>query len=452
MGDLLPAALSQPRPEWGHSAWEVFADSFVKFSLGPVLVNSLLAERAAALKLREVIAWEEPANPSWWSGRQMVAETARDIAEATGARLTVRAGPLRRAAMQVARAPATCAQARLRFLRRIAGPAQRAAGRSDVVFTIVSATLTPIFERVGQLLAEQHGLRVLGLEVPLTHFARGIGGQLLPKANLHAYATPGMLARANLEVFSSWTWQAHFRRAFAGFEGLAQLGRGVRAVLVRRMHNALIRDLPLAMYYSRLWSRFLDAVQPAAVVSFNNYNETIAPGVLQANARGLATLCCQEGVWGPYQLAAAVSPYDDLLVFGEYAAEIMQQVAAPRTRFTVTGHSLYDYTTWAPAAPAASSGGDRQAGGSHRPQVLATTQPIDERFVRAEPCWWVEALADACAELGARLLIKPHPQEVDLHLHSAVARRLPDVVTIVPHGERPLDQLIADCDALVTRF
>ncbi len=444
MSALLPAAVAEPRPEWGHSAWEVFADSFVKFSLGPVMVNSLLAERAVASKPQEVIAWEEPGHASWWSGRQMVAEIAGDIARASDARLRLRSGSLRRTAMKVTRAPATCAQARLRFLKRLRRPQDMAREHFDVVFAIVSATLTPIFEKVREALEREHDLRVLGVEVPLRGSAVGIGGRLLPHTNLHAYSTPGMIARANLEVCSSWRWQAHFKRALSGFEELAGLPPGARAVLLRRMHNALIRDLPAAMYHSRLWRRFLDIVQPRAVVSFNSYNPMLAPSILQAKARGIPTLDCQHGICGPLFLAGTLLPYDDVLVFGEYSRDMLRRIASPGTSFSITGHSPYDYRTLAVEV-----GSKTRA---NNPVVLATTQPIEKRLRLTEPCFWLEALADACEKLGAKLVIKAHPQETDLELYRALARARPDVVTFVAHGERPLEELIAECEVLATRF
>jgi len=253
-----------------------------------------------------------------------------------------------------------------------------------------------------------------------------------------------MIARANLEVTSSWGWYWHFKRAFRASDRLGDLTAAARAVLVRRMHNALIRDVPAIMYHSRLWRRLLDVVQPRAVVSFNSYNPTLAPGILQARARGIPTLACQHGIWGPLFLAGALLPYDDVLVFGEYTRELLSRIAQPGTSFCVTGHSLYDYHTCAeqPASETEAA----------RPMVLVTTQPIERRFQLAEPCSWLQALADACGELGARLVIKPHPQEVDLEAYHALARERPEVVTFVAHGERPLAELIGECEVLITRF
>lgn len=447
MAELLPPAVAHPRSEWGHSAWETFADSFVKFSLGPILANCLLAERAAAGKPEEVVAWDEPGDRSWWSGRQMVAEIAGDIAHACGARLRLRSGPLRRAARSLTATPLTCAQARSYFLRRLRPPGDKATGRFDVVFAVVSPTLTPIFERVGKTLVEEHNLRVLGLEVPLQPSSTGLIGGDMPHTSLYAYTTPGMIARANADVLSSWAWQAYFTRALRRCDDLLSLSPGARAVLVRRVQTSLIRDVPRAIYHSRLWRRLLDEVQPAAVVSFNAYNEAIAPGIRQANARGLSTICCQHGIWGPYFLAGALDPFDEVLVFGQYAREMLAPLAGPHTEFTLTGHCLYDDLS--PASAASSGQGLREGA---REIVLITTQATESRLSASEPRWWLDGSADACQQLGALLVVKTHPEEKALARYHRLGERWGDTVRVVPHGEAPLSELMAQADVLVTRF
>jgi len=229
-----------------------------------------------------------------------------------------------------------------------------------------------------------------------------------------------------------------------GFHPLASLGPHLLAVLRLRLHFVLGELAPMAIYHAKLWRLLLDMARPRALVSFNSSNDMIAPGILQAGPRGIATICCQHGVWGPYRLAGHLSPFDEVLVFGDYAREILGTIAEPQTRFTVTGHSVYD------ARAGDLPDGQRPVG--QPPVVLATTQPVERHLSTGEACWWLDEVARGCAEAGAALWIKPHPEERDLSQYEDLARRMPETAVLVRHGERPLDDMIAACDLLVTRF
>ena len=54
LGELLPDWLGGRYPQWGHSAWEMYAHRFVKFALGPLLCNLHLARSLAELSPGEV--------------------------------------------------------------------------------------------------------------------------------------------------------------------------------------------------------------------------------------------------------------------------------------------------------------------------------------------------------------------------------------------------------------
>jgi len=159
-------------------------------------------------------------------------------------------------------------------------------------------------------------------------------------------------------------------------------------------------------------------------------------------------MCAQHGIWGPLFHAAALLPYDEVLVFGEYAGEMLQPLAGPETVLTATGHSLYDTLSNAP--PPAAPRGQLLDGRSYL--VLVTTQPIETSQRAYERRWWLEVLAEACRELDARVLIKPHPREEDLRPYRDIARRWPEHVRVVEHGEFDLSALIVASDVLITRF
>lgn len=439
---ILPSAVTTD-PGWGHSTLDAIAGVLLKFTLGPLLVNERLVAEAARLEPREVIGWELPADSSWWTGRQMVDAVARELAERTGARLRLRAPRWRRALRSLALGWGSALLARRYFRARALLPEAPTDAHCDVLFANVGPTLLPLFRRIGQRLRDEHGLSVLGVQVPLDPSASGLTVAGLPHAHLYAYTTPEMLSAAAAEVREAIILAKRLAPALRSWAPVAAFGPHLREVLVRRLVQALIYLAPVAAYHARLWQRLLAVTRPRALVTFNTYNEAIAPGVLQARARGLATICCQHGIVGPLVRTETMLPYDDVAVFGEYAQELLSTIAAPHARFTITGHSHYDEVPIADDLAPAPSG---------KPTVLVTTQPIGHTLSLGEPCQWVQVLAEACRELGARVVIKPHPHEADTTPWQRIAQAMPDTVTFVPHGQRPLSELIAKCAVLATRF
>ncbi|HUS79839.1 MAG TPA: hypothetical protein VM283_01145, partial [Armatimonadota bacterium] len=382
---ILPPAVSAVRPRWGHSPWDVFAATFVKFSLGPLLVNQRLLERAVEAGPEEVVAWDEPGRGSWWAGQQSVHEFAAAIASATGARLRLRHGPLRRAARRLAAPLLPATQVLGYFVERMLTLPARPVAPCDVIFAVVGPTLAPLFERIGTALVDDHGLRVLGVEVPLNPGETGLLRGDLPHTNIYAHTRGRVVARGMTQLLAAPWWQHYFASRLSRWPELAELSPRSKALLARRMHGTLTEGIPVAIYHSRLWQDLLDATRPAAVVSFNSYSQAVGPGVLQANHRGLATICCQHGIWGPYLRAATLLPYDDVCVFGEYAREMLSEIATGDTTFHITGHALYDYRAGQEQPRAASDA---------QPMVLVTTQPIGGQLRQGERGWWVEALAE----------------------------------------------------------
>ncbi|MCD6360000.1 MAG: hypothetical protein J7M38_03985 [Armatimonadetes bacterium] len=440
--ELLPDTVTRD-PGWGHSAWDVITGVLLKFTMGPLLVNNTVLQAAAQAEPEEVIAWELPRDSSWWSGRQMVDAISREIAERTGARLTLRASQWRRRLRSVALPATTGVLTRRYFRARARLPEPPATTRCDILFANVGPTLLPLFERIGTRLLDEHGLSVLGVEVPLDPSWRGLTVESLPHTHLYAHTTPAMISSGIAEARAAAIGARRAAAAMRQWVDGARLGPHLGEVLVRRIIQALIHLAPVGAYHARLWERVLDMARPRVLVTFNSYNEAVAPGVLQAGRRGIATICCQHGIWGPLFKAGVLLPYDDVLVFGEYARELLQPIAAAHTRFTITGHSDYDDATISPDIAPPPEG---------PPVVLVTTQPMGHRLALGEPCQWVEVTAEACRTLGARMIIKPHPHERDVSPWQRLAERMPETMTFMPHGQRPLNELIAECSVLATRF
>ncbi len=444
LASLLPRSIGADRDGWGHSAFEGFIGSFVKFTLGPLVTNALVAERAAQANPAEVLAWDEPGHDSWPGGRQMVAEVAREIADRTGARLSLRVGAGRRLARDLALPALSHLRATQYFARRARHQPHRPAGPCDVLIPVVGPSVTPVAQRIARELLDAHGLRTLAVEIPQDPSDTGLATPDLPSANLYSYTTGAMLAQAHLEVAASRGWWRRVVAALRGRPSLLDVGPHLTRALLRRLHNVLGFDMPVALYHARLWQRLLDETSPRVVVSPNFYSPAIAAGVMQARARDIPTMLCPHGMGGPHYRSGVLLPYDEALVFGEFAGEALASIADEETVFTVTGHSMYDDLRLSADDP-----GDGPGPGA---PVLATTQPMEPRMHAAEPTWWLRSLALACADLGARMLVKPHPQETDLAPYHELAGELPETVTVARHGDRPLEELIDECAVLVTRY
>ncbi|MEA3403212.1 MAG: hypothetical protein U9R79_18360 [Armatimonadota bacterium] len=445
---VLPDWLADSRPGWGHSAWNLSADLFVKFSLGPLLANLELARRATEAAPEEVLAWELHGSDGWWSRRQMVAEIAAVIADAAGAPLELSAPWWKRRARALTAPTVPVAQA-LRFLGR-AGRAGReeVPGTADVVFAVFGPTLIPLYDRIAGRIQEDHGLRCLAIDIPPGDPGEPMEEGELPRVSIHSFCEPDMVRQARREVLTAWRAGARAARRLAEVGPLSDLPPAALKLLGSRLRTTLTRDVTACIHYARLWERVLGRLKSAALVAFNTYGGALAAGVLQARHRTIPTICVQHGIWGPYFQTGALLPYDDVLVFGPYAREVLQPLAAPHTRFTTTGHCLYDDVSEGEAAEPLRS----ELLGEHDRLVLVTTQPIEGRLRRTEPRWWLEGAAQACEELNALLVIKPHPHERDLARYRPLLRRHRRAARLIRHGELPLLRLIAAADVLITRF
>lgn len=448
IASLLPDWLGEPVEEWGHSAWDALADHFVKFSLGPLIVNSLLAEHAAALEPQEVLAWELASTDGWWSGRQMVGEVAEAIATQSGARLTRRSSALRRLFRQPLMRFAAPRQAEGFFTGLRCAHYELPEAECDVVFVLAGPTLVPIFDRLGSHLRERHGLKVLGIETPQGGPDETIAPGTLERASLYAFSEPAIPDAGRLDARRASRDTSRVAARLTELPTLADLPPPLLQVLARRLRTTLIRDVTESVCHARLWQRALHHLRPRVLVAFNAYNDKLAPAVLQARHRGIPAMTLQHGIWGPLFKAAALLPFDEVLIFGDYAREMLRPIAADHTRFIRTGHSLYDEVF----EPVDGSQLRAELLGEREHLVTVTTQPVELRLSTNESRWWLRGLADACEQLNALMVIKPHPhEEAALSRYRALSEQMTSV-RLIPHGEVSLEQLIAASDLLVTRF
>ena len=186
------------------------------------------------------------------------------------------------------------------------------------------------------------------------------------------------------------------------------------------------------------------------MVGCHLYADMVAPLMLTARRRDIPTVCCQHGIRGPYHRTLGSLPWDKLLVFGEYTADLLANLLDPVTQVEITGHCLYDdvLTSTQPEAGTALRG---RLAGESRFVVLVPTQPDEYEVQRAQPRWWLEAVAQACQAADAAMVIKVHPEEKAATMYLGLARQWPNTVTIIPHGEDTLADLLPACDLLVTR-
>ncbi len=453
----LPAWLGEPMPGFGHSVWDAYADNFAKFSLGPIAANAFLARHATALETDEVLAWELDATDAWWAGRQMVAEVAEAVGEACNA-------PVRRTASSLKRIfrdlilPAVRGLQVLRYFRglRAAPTDQHASARqgpTDVLFVASGPTTIPLIDRIGARLEAEHDLRVMALETPPDGPAGRLAGGETPRGSLYAFTTPSMASAGVAEAMTIARQFPETAERLRECSLIRDLPPPLQDVLTRRLHGTMVSDLPRSLYYARLWQAALDKLQPRALVAFNAYNAVLAPAVFQARHRGIPTIMLQHGMFGPFFKAGALLPFDEVIVFNAYTRELLAAIADAHTTFTETGHCDYDDLREEPGLRAEADAIRADRLGSPDHLVVVTTQPVEVRLMANEQRWWLELLAEACAQAGALMAIKPHPEErAILPRYEELEARMPGTVRLIRHGELPLRALIAASDLLVTRF
>ncbi|GEM_PF-6623348 len=453
IAEVLPPWLGERIAGLGYSAWDAYSDNFAKFSLGPIAVSAFLARHAISAQPTEVLAWEPDGAPEWWAGRQMVAEVADAIGATCNAPVRLTASAAKRALRDQALPALRVAQA-WRFARELRhAPRERLREQVDALFVVSGPTTAPLYDRIAPRLQADHGLRVAALDTPHEGPAGRIEPGKRPRGNLFSFTEPAMARAALTEALAAAQQFPDVAEALTGLDLYRELPQPLQGVLARRLQSTMINDLPRSLYAARLWQRALDELQPRMVVGFNAYNVNLAPGILQARHRGIPTAMVQHGMFGPFFKAGALLPFDEAIVFDAYTRELLSAIAEPHTAFTETGHADYDDARPKPGLRDDAAELRRELLGDHQRLVVATTQPVELRLMANEQRWWLELLAEACADANALLAIKPHPEErAILPRYEALQERLRGSVRLIRHGEVPLRTLITASDLLVTRF
>lgn len=439
-------AVAAALPEEWHEFWEAYAGWFAMYSVAPLLANTEVARQALAEhpgeSARIIENWRRP---GWWSGRDDLVASMGEACRSAGRACAVTPGDAWRRLREVVAQRMAAAQGsrELRQMARSDGVATASPKPCDVLWLAVGGSAVDLLTRLQDPL-QARGLSTATLDYAYFGSTEGLQRAARPHIPLTAFLRPDDLERARgwrFRMALDWTNVDWSLPAIAGFTPAQQ------AALARRLRLVLTRDAPPWRLRALASHRALDALAPKVVVGFHVYGPPMAPTVIAARRRGIPCLCLQHGVIGPRYLALPCLPYDEKLVFGEYARGIMQQ-ACPKLRLTVTGHALYD----APSESGSVSPRTASLREGHEALVLLCTQFNEHMFYRREG-WWMTGVAEACRRLGARLAIKQHPSDtpVNIRLYRQLLRPGDDSVILIPHGQHRLTDLLAACDLMITR-
>lgn len=436
--------------------WQAYSGWFAMYAVGPLVANWQIARGALGettqQAARVVENWR--AHP-WWSGRYQIAPAVVDELQARGLPCALEPGR----AFRCLQAPVMlwgASRQRRDALRRELAAAFRATRQpleapatGAALWLSVGASSAQLMARLIPTLYESHGLPSEILDFHYYQSAEACHARGLTAHDIMAFATDEALQEASRNRHWSRWWRG-FRRRADTLACRKELPPALFAALRDRMRLVLYRDAALWRLWAEASQRALDACAPAVVLTFHVYGPVVMPLLVAARQRDIPCLCLQHGAIGPRYLTIPCPPYAEKLVFGDYARGIMQQTCPDGTPVTVTGHCLYD---------------DAQSGvrPEPRPEVAQLAKGVrglvvlcaqfNESTYYDPERWWMAEVARACRELGVRLAVKVHPSDSP----SAVARyhtlERPgdDRVLVIPHGQYPLDELLAACDVMVTR-
>lgn len=434
-------------PDELHEFWDAYAGWFAMYSVAPLLGNMAVARQAIAdLPPDRAVIRENWARRGWWSGREDLQAAMGEPLAAAGWHVELHPGAALRS-LRCAVVQHQAAEHGERELLDLARAQRQAASppkaSCDVLWLSVGASavdlitaLTPPLERQG----------LSGAIVDFDYFGsrQALERAATPHVSLAAFLRPDDFSDARGWRFVTEVGWESIERALPPVSGFTP---GQQAALARRLRLVLTRDAPVWQLRSLASHRALEAYQPSVVVGFHTYGPVMAPTIIAAERLGMPRLCLQHGVIGPRYLALPCLPYDEKLVFGDYARRIMQQ-ACPGLRLTVTGHSLHDAGQTPPTvSPEVQA---LRAGVSGL--VVLCTQFNEHVYFQREN-WWMAGVAEACRRLGARLAVKQHPSDtpVNIRLYRKLLRPGDDSVVLIPHGRHRLDELLVACDLMITR-
>jgi hypothetical protein len=447
LSDELRQSLPKPLQEF----WEAYSGWFAMYSLGPLLANALVGRQALAEHPdREAMIIEGWRRAGWWSGRELLQPALLDELEAAGVRATVSPSALQPLRPLVARQIAA-AQGRAALRRDHQAAAQATSSspsQADFLWLSVGASSADLIARLSDATTKLHGLHSEILDFHYFGSEEGLARHALSFANITCFIDAAGLAEGRAVLGNLAGWWPGIRAQALKLPLLQELPPRMLQAVLERLRLVLLRDAPSWVVQSQAAHRALDAYQPQVVVGTHVYGPPIAPLIVAARRRGIPRVCLQHGVIGPRYLALPSLPYDEQLLFGSYAADILRQTSPPQTSLTVTGHSLYDV---AQTPPEPRSEVLRLRDGVSGLAVLCTQ--FNEAMFYSEDGWWLRGVAEACRKLGMRLAIKLHPSETpaNVKLYESLTKEDDDRVVLVRHGQWPLSELLVACDMMITR-
>ncbi|MGE5531523.1 MAG: hypothetical protein ACM3VW_05345, partial [Bacteroidota bacterium] len=353
--------LRQALPEPLHEFWEAYSGWFAMYSLGPLLANAVVGGQAlsgrtgtpacrhastgkGACPTGEAMIIEGWRRAGWWSGRELLQPALLDELEAAGVRATVSPSALQLVRPPVARLMA--ARQGRTALRRDHQAATQATppspAKTDILWLSVGASSADLIARLSEATANLHALHSEILDFHYFGSEEGLARHALSFANITGFIDESSLAAGRAVAGSISRWWPVIRANALRLPLFGVLPPRMLQAVLERLRLVLLRDAPSWVVQSHAAHRALDAYQPQVVVGTHVYGPPIAPLIIAARQRGIPRLCLQHGVIGPRYLALPSLPYDEQLLFGSYAANILRQTSPAETRLTVTGHSLYD--------------------------------------------------------------------------------------------------------------
>jgi len=439
-------ALAVALPDELQEFWEAYAGWFAMYSVGPLLGNMAVARQAiAGLPPDRAVIVENWRRRGWWSGREDLQAAAGEPLAAAGWTLEVHPGAALRA---LRRAVATFEAGRQgeRELRELCAARLGHAPDAqpgDVLWLSVGASAVDLIARLAPVLASQ-GLTSAILDYDYFGSREALERTGTPHTPLAAFLRPDDLARARGWRFVT---DVDWEHVASSLPPIPDFTPAQQAALASRLRLVITRDAPVWRLRALASQRALEAFRPKLVVGFHTYGPVMAPTIIAAQRLGLPRLCLQHGVIGPRYLALPCLPYDEKLVFGDYARGIMQQTC-PELRLTVTGHALHD----AGVTPPVPSPGVMALREGVSGLVVLCTQFNEHLYYRREQ-WWMAGVAETCRRLGVRLAIKQHPSDapITINLYRTLLQAGDDRVVLIPHGQHRLDELLVACDLMVTR-
>ncbi len=449
VGQSLPPLLSDAPDAATPSFWECYQDEFARFSVAPALINYEIACRALSSSGSPTARLIQHPSHRWWAAR-----TAGEPVIAAGQQANVAVhlwpGPIRQG---VRNGLLPVLGSLLAVRRAVQSFMPPSSGRTaeqlteqpcDVLFVAVGATAAPIIARLAGVLAADYGLHAVAADMHFGGSTEALRDIDTPVVDAHPALYGAHHIRAAMWQWPQW-WR-HFRAAYRPDEQYSWLEPVVR----RRMLVALARDAGWGLAQLAAARIILDTLQPRVVVSLHRYAVVIAPLVLSAQRRGLARIYCQHGIRGPFHRTLGSLPWDKMLMFGPYGAQVMSDLVEPDTQFEITGHCLYDDAYFSAMSGAVAPRRDEFIG-SHQHLIVIAAQTDEYQVKAAQAHWWLQAVAEAAHRLDAAVVVKMHPEEAHPHIYEELRGRWPQTVSLVEHGQCDLTELLVAGDVLITR-